>query len=85
MPKENYSKKQKKLAAVAEPRDKITGADLKKLSKKPKKMMGGGMYKMKDGGMYKMKDGGMMPEYGDGGLVKTRGTGAATKGLHFKG
>jgi len=80
MPKENYSKKQKKLAAVAEPRDSITGADLKKVRKKPKKMMGGGMYKMKDGGM---------PEYSEGGLhtnkkvVKTRGTGAATKGLNF--
>tara|TARA_R100001369_G_scaffold92396_1_gene137249 strand:+ start:5589 stop:5819 length:231 start_codon:yes stop_codon:yes gene_type:complete len=72
MPKENYSKKQKKLAAVAEPRDSITGADLKKLGKKPKKMKEGGM-----------------PGYGEGGLhsnkkvVKTRGTGAATKGLNF--
>ena len=77
MPNKEYSKKQQKLAAVADPKDKITGADLKKLRKKPKKMM--------DGGIYKMKDGGMLPEYGGGGLVKTRGTGAATKGLHFKG
>tara|TARA_R110000787_G_scaffold54756_1_gene127090 strand:- start:12 stop:260 length:249 start_codon:yes stop_codon:yes gene_type:complete len=37
----------------------------------------------------KMKDGGMYKEYGHGGLhtekkvIKTRGTGAATKGLNF--
>ena len=31
MPFKNYSPKQKKLAMVAEPRDKITGADFKKL------------------------------------------------------
>lgn len=37
MPYSKYSPKQKKLAAVAEPRDKITGADFKALSKKPKK------------------------------------------------
>jgi len=43
MPMKNYSRKQKKLAAVAAPRNKITGADLKKLrgkggtSKKSKK------------------------------------------------
>ena len=30
----DYSPKQKKLAAVAKPRNKITGADLKKLRKK---------------------------------------------------
>ena len=45
MPKGSYSAKQRKLAAVAPPRDKITGADFKKLrigkKKKPsmKKMM----------------------------------------------
>ena len=45
MPFKDYSTKQKKLAQVAEPRDKITGADFKKLRKgkktKPsmKKMM----------------------------------------------
>ena len=37
MPYSKYSPKQKKLAAVAEPRDKITGADLKALSKSKKK------------------------------------------------
>ena len=37
MPFSKYSKKQKKLAAVAPPRKKITGADLKKLAKKKKK------------------------------------------------
>lgn len=37
MPSSKYSPKQKKLARVAEPRDKITGADLKALKKKPKK------------------------------------------------
>jgi hypothetical protein len=37
MPKSQYSSKQKKLAAVAEPRDKITGADLKKVRKGMKK------------------------------------------------
>ena len=31
MPKKSYSAKQRKLAAVAPPRDKITGADFKKL------------------------------------------------------
>ena len=46
MPFKDYSPKQKKLAREAEPRDKITGADFKKLrmgkkKKKPsmKKMM----------------------------------------------
>ena len=34
MPKGSYSGKQRKLAAVAPPRDKITAADLKKLSHK---------------------------------------------------
>lgn len=37
MPYSKYSPKQKKLAAVAEPRKKITGADLKALKKSPKK------------------------------------------------
>ena len=37
MPIDKYSDKQKKLAAVAEPRKKITGADLKALNKKKKK------------------------------------------------
>lgn len=37
MPYKKYSKKQKKLAAVAPPRKKITGADFKALSKKGKK------------------------------------------------
>lgn len=37
MPSSKYSPKQKKLAAVAEPRDKITAADLKALSKSKKK------------------------------------------------
>ena len=34
MPQHKYSPKQKKLARVAPPRNKITGADLKKLLKK---------------------------------------------------
>jgi hypothetical protein len=37
MPYSKYSPKQKKLARIAEPRDAITGADLKALKKKPKK------------------------------------------------
>ncbi len=37
MPKAKYSAKQRKLAAIAPPRDKITGADLKKLRSKRKK------------------------------------------------
>jgi hypothetical protein len=37
MPFSKYSPKQKKLARVAEPRDKITGADFKALRKKPKR------------------------------------------------
>tara|TARA_R100001460_G_scaffold8734_6_gene21437 strand:- start:11315 stop:11431 length:117 start_codon:yes stop_codon:yes gene_type:complete len=37
MPSTKYSSKQKKLARVAPPRDKITGADFKKLKKKKKK------------------------------------------------
>ena len=34
--KKSYSEKQKKLARVAPPRNKITAADLKKLKKKSK-------------------------------------------------
>jgi hypothetical protein len=37
MPGTKYSPKQKKLAAMAPPRKKITGADLKKASKMRKK------------------------------------------------
>lgn len=37
MPKAKYSAKQKKLARVAPPRDKITGADLKKVRSRGKK------------------------------------------------
>ena len=37
MPKGSYSSKQRKLAAVAPPRDKITGADFKKLKGRKKK------------------------------------------------
>ena len=37
MPKGSYSPKQRKLAAVAPPRDKITAADLNKLNAKKKK------------------------------------------------
>ena len=37
MPKGSYSAKQRKLAAVAPPRDKITAADLKKLRSKKKR------------------------------------------------
>ena len=37
MPKKSYSAKQRRLAAVAPPRDKITAADLKKLRSKTKK------------------------------------------------
>ena len=37
MPYSKYSAKQKKLAAVAPPRTKITGADFKKLKSKRKK------------------------------------------------
>ena len=37
MPFKKYSSKQKKLARVAKPRDKITSADFKKLKKRKKK------------------------------------------------
>ena len=37
MPKKSYSAKQRKLAAVAPPRDKITAADIKKVTVKKKK------------------------------------------------
>ena len=36
MPYNKYSDKQKKLAAIAEPRKKITGADLKAINKNTK-------------------------------------------------
>jgi len=42
MPFKDYSPKQKKLAAVEPPRDKITGADLKSLGSGKKKMGHGG-------------------------------------------
>ena len=67
-----YSKKQKKIAAMAGDPKVLEGEDFAKLRNKKG---------MKEGGMYK--------EYGHGGLhsekriVKTRGTGAATKGLNF--
>jgi len=37
MPYKKYSPKQKKLASVAPPRNKITGADFKKLKKRKKR------------------------------------------------
>ena len=37
MPRSSYSPKQRRLAAVAPPRDKITGADFKKLKTKKKR------------------------------------------------
>jgi len=37
MPKSKYSAKQRKMAALAPPRDKITAADLKKLRSKKRK------------------------------------------------
>ena len=37
MPFKEYSPKQKKIAKVAEPRNKITAADFKKLQKKKKR------------------------------------------------
>ena len=37
MPKGSYSAKQRRLAAVSPPRDKITAADLKKVRTKKKK------------------------------------------------
>lgn len=40
MPMKKYSPKQKKLAKVAKPRNKITGADFKKLKKKRGKKKG---------------------------------------------
>ena len=40
MPYSKYSAKQRRLAAVAPPRRKITGADLAKLRKKKKKKGG---------------------------------------------
>tara|TARA_R100000149_G_scaffold45373_1_gene18171 strand:+ start:135 stop:266 length:132 start_codon:yes stop_codon:yes gene_type:complete len=38
--KKKYSKKQMKIARVAEPRDKITGADFKKLRQSKKRRYG---------------------------------------------
>lgn len=40
MPANKYSMKQKRLARVAPPRNKITGKDLEVLRKKPKKKVG---------------------------------------------
>lgn len=40
MPAKNYSKKQMAMARLAEPRNKITGADLKKLRDKKKNSKG---------------------------------------------
>ena len=37
MPKKSYSAKQRKLAAIAPPLDKITGADFEKLKSKKKR------------------------------------------------
>ena len=37
MPKKSYSAKQRKLAAVATPRDNITASDFKKLKSKKKR------------------------------------------------
>ena len=37
MPKSKYSAKQRKMAALAPPRDKITAADLKKVRDKKRK------------------------------------------------
>jgi hypothetical protein len=51
-----YSEKQKKIAKIAEPRDKLTGADFKALGKKNKKAYGGSIKKMKKGGEYKGYD-----------------------------
>lgn len=39
MPMTKYSNKQKKLAAAAEPRKKITGADFKAMKNKKRKSM----------------------------------------------
>lgn len=39
MPLNKYSSKQKKLARMAPPKNKITGADFKKLKKKKKKVV----------------------------------------------
>tara|TARA_R100000234_G_C4843204_1_gene112002 strand:- start:123 stop:314 length:192 start_codon:yes stop_codon:yes gene_type:complete len=48
MPFSKYSAKQKKLARVAPPRNKITGADLKKV--RAKKVFGGTVKKSKHRG-----------------------------------
>ena len=74
MPKgkyEEYSPKQKKIAAMAGDPKVLEGEDFKTLRKK-KKLKGGGMYQeMKDGGLFD-------------GKVKTKGVGAATQGIHHK-
>ena len=54
MPFSKYSPKQKKLARVAPPRDKITGADLKTLAKNRKKK--NPLFSKTDGGVFKNKD-----------------------------
>ena len=40
MPGKKYSKKQMKISRVAEPRDRITGADFKKLRQSKKRRYG---------------------------------------------
>ena len=52
MPYSKYSPKQKKLAAVAPPRKKITGADLKALKKGRKKLAKGGDGKKEKPGLW---------------------------------
>lgn len=52
MPYSKYSPKQKKLAAVAPPRKKITGADLKALKKGRKKLAKGGDSKEEKPGLW---------------------------------
>ena len=47
MPFSKYSGKQKTLARVAKPRNKITGADYKKLAKNKKKKKNGKTKKIK--------------------------------------
>ena len=60
MPYSKYSPKQKKLARVAKPRNKITGADFKKLKAKKEKEMKKklkapkGYHFMKSGKTYKL-------------------------------
>ena len=49
MPGAKYSSKQKKMAAVAAPRNKITGADFAKLRGKKKPAMGAAKKKKRRG------------------------------------